>query len=80
MLFPIIVLAVLTAIPDFNPNSVIFSPHHFGQIILSDIGVFLWVAAIAASISHFGFATTFRVYLAPYLWYVHRQFLCRCLS
>ena len=41
------------------------------QIVMSDIGVFIWAAAVGASIYHFGFSTTFRVYLAPYLWVNH---------
>ena len=47
-----------------------FAPHHFGQIILSDAGVILWALAVGASIYHFGFVNTLRVYLVPYLWYV----------
>lgn len=48
-----------------------FSAHHFYQILVSDIGVVIWTIAVGLSIYHFGFADTFRVYLAPYLWYVH---------
>nr|ACJ26016.1 delta-12 desaturase [Phanerodontia chrysosporium]ACL13289.1 oleoyl phosphatidylcholine desaturase [Phanerodontia chrysosporium] len=55
----------------FNPKSIIFSPHHFMQIVMSDIGVVFWAAAVAASIYHFGFSSTFRLYLAPYLWVNH---------
>jgi len=55
----------------FNPNSAMFAPHHRNQIIVSDIGIFLWIAALAAAIYHYGFATVFRVYGAPYLWVNH---------
>ena len=56
---------------DFKPSSVIFSAHHFGQIVVSDVGVILWALAVGFSISRFGFGTVFRVYLAPYLWWVY---------
>ncbi|KAI0087792.1 oleoyl phosphatidylcholine desaturase [Irpex rosettiformis] len=56
----------------FNPNAhSLFSPHHFLQIVMSDVGVFIWMGAVALAISHFGFANTFRVYLQPYLWVNH---------
>lgn len=55
---------------DFKPSAPMFAPHHFGQIILSDVGVIFWALAVGVSIYHFGLSTVFRVYLAPYLWYV----------
>lgn len=54
--------------PDFNPNAVVFAPHHYGQIIWSDIGIAIWALLVGASIYNWGFATVFRVYLVPYLW------------
>lgn len=45
-----------------------FSPHHFSQIIMSDVGTILWLAAVGTAIYQYGFATVFRVYLVPYLW------------
>jgi omega-6 fatty acid desaturase / acyl-lipid omega-6 desaturase (Delta-12 desaturase) len=45
-----------------------FAPHHAWQVIVSDIGVLLWLAAVGFSIHTFGFATVFRTYLVPYLW------------
>ncbi len=54
--------------PDFNPNAVIFAPHQFRQIVLSDIGCAIWLGAIIASVYTWDFVTVFRVYLAPYLW------------
>ena len=47
-----------------------FAPHHYGQIIISNVGIFIWLGAIAASINTWGFFTVFRTYLIPYLWYV----------
>jgi omega-6 fatty acid desaturase (delta-12 desaturase) len=48
-----------------------FAPHQRESIILSDIGIVLWLAGIAGSIYTFGFSTVFRLYLAPYLWVNH---------
>lgn len=45
-----------------------FAPHQGTQIIISDIGIFLWMAALAASVYSFGLATVFRVYGVPYFW------------
>lgn len=53
---------------DFNPNSVIFSPNHYWQVIVSDLGIIIWLSAIAYSISQWGLSTVFRLYLVPYLW------------
>lgn len=47
-----------------------FAPHQHGAIILSDIGILLWMAGLAGSIYTFGFASVFRTYLVPYLWLV----------
>lgn len=55
----------------FNPKAVIFAPHQYGAVILSDIGVLLWLGAVAAAISTYGFVTVFRLYLVPYLWVNH---------
>jgi omega-6 fatty acid desaturase (delta-12 desaturase) len=57
-------------IADFDPKAVIFGEHQWGQIILSDIGVAFWLAAIGYSIHTWGFFEVFRLYLVPYLWYV----------
>ena len=54
---------------DLNPKAEMYTSNQFWQIIISDIGVFIWLGAIIASIYHFGFQTVFRVYLVPYLWY-----------
>lgn len=55
----------------FNPDSVIFAPHHYGQIVFSDSGIVIWALAVGMSIYHFGFADVFRLYLVPYLWVNH---------
>jgi omega-6 fatty acid desaturase (delta-12 desaturase) len=55
----------------FNPDAVMFAPHQRESIILSDIGIVLWLAGIAGSIYTYGFSTVFRLYLAPYLWVNH---------
>jgi len=55
----------------FIPSSVMFNPDQWGQIIISDIGVVLWLAAIFYSINTFGFFEVFRLYLIPYLWVNH---------
>ena len=45
-----------------------FRPDQRGQIIMSNIGILLWLAAIGFSINKWGFFEVFRVYLVPYLW------------
>ena len=45
-----------------------FAPHQFGQIVLSDIGILLWLGALTAWIYQSGFSQVFRLYLVPYLW------------
>ena len=45
-----------------------FAPHHFSQIILSDVGIFLWLATLVAWTYQSGFSQVVRVYLVPYLW------------
>lgn len=55
----------------FSPSSIVFKPHHYWQIIMSDIGVLLWLAGVATAIHHFGFANVFSTYLVPYLWVNH---------
>jgi omega-6 fatty acid desaturase / acyl-lipid omega-6 desaturase (Delta-12 desaturase) len=62
------VISVMTPHPDFDPNAVMFAPHQFGQVIISDVGVLLWIGALAAWIYQSGFSQVFRLYLVPYLW------------
>ncbi|KAI1793324.1 fatty acid desaturase-domain-containing protein [Ganoderma leucocontextum] len=55
----------------FNPASVMFRADHRAQIIISNVGILLWMAGVAYSISQWGFFEVFRVYLVPYLWVNH---------
>ncbi|KAF8272230.1 fatty acid desaturase-domain-containing protein [Lactarius quietus] len=55
----------------FNPRATMFAPHQFGQIVLSDIGILLWIGALAAWTYHSGFSQVARLYLVPYLWVNH---------
>ncbi|OAX42332.1 hypothetical protein K503DRAFT_766892 [Rhizopogon vinicolor AM-OR11-026] len=55
----------------FNPDAVMFAPHQRDSIVLSDIGIVLWLAGLSSSIYAFGFWTVFRLYLMPYLWVNH---------
>lgn len=52
----------------FQPSSVIFAPHQSGDIILSDVGVLLWIGGLIYASMEFGFGTMMRVYGFPYLW------------
>jgi omega-6 fatty acid desaturase (delta-12 desaturase) len=45
-----------------------FAPHQFGQIIISDIGILLWLGTLVAWVHQSGFSQVFRLYLVPYLW------------
>ncbi|TFY73254.1 hypothetical protein EWM64_g10758 [Hericium alpestre] len=54
----------------YNPNAIIYAPHQFGQIVISDIGILLWIATLVLWTMNRGFAEVFRVYLVPYLWHV----------
>jgi len=58
----------LTNRTDFNPKAVMFGPHQHDLIVLSDIGVLLWIAGIATWTYYCGFAEVFTLYLVPYLW------------
>lgn len=54
--------------PDFNPHAPIFSPKQRMQVIISDVGILIWAAALCYSIGKFGFFDVFKIYLAPYFW------------
>ena len=45
-----------------------FSPHQYGQVVMSNVGVFLWLSSIGVSIYYMGFLEVFKTYLVPYLW------------
>ncbi|EGN98077.1 hypothetical protein SERLA73DRAFT_182939 [Serpula lacrymans var. lacrymans S7.3] len=55
----------------FNPSAIMFAPHQFEAVVLSDIGIVLWLAAVIGSIYVHGFATVFRLYIVPYFWVNH---------
>lgn len=48
-----------------------FAPHQYGQVMISTLGVLLWLAAVALSIYKWGPLTVFKTYLVPYLWVNH---------
>lgn len=45
-----------------------FSPHHFLDVVVSDIGVALWLVGLIAATYAYGFRSVFIVYIVPYLW------------
>ncbi|KAI0726295.1 delta12-fatty acid desaturase [Fomitopsis betulina] len=55
----------------FNPNAVMFAPHHRNQILISGLGIAIWLAAVCWASFTYGFLDVFRVYLVPYLWTNH---------
>lgn len=66
----LLAIAILNVRADFKPTSVIFAPHQYSDIVLSDIGVALWIGGIAAWAYTRGFSEVFRLYLVPYIWCV----------
>lgn len=56
---------------DFKPSAVMFADHHYSQVVVSDIGIALWLVGVAYSIWKYGFVNVFSLYLVPYLWCVH---------
>ncbi|PPQ91693.1 hypothetical protein CVT25_012906 [Psilocybe cyanescens] len=55
----------------FTPNSPMFMAHHYSQVIMSTVGILIWLACIGVSIHYKGFLQVFRSYLLPYLWVNH---------
>jgi uncharacterized membrane protein len=47
-----------------------FSPHHWVDVVLSDIGVVFWLIGLAAATYVYGIRSVFVLYLQPYLWLV----------
>lgn len=47
-----------------------FAPHHRNQILISGLGIAIWLAAVCWASFTYGFLDVFRVYLVPYLWWV----------
>lgn len=55
----------------FDPNAVIFKPHHFWQVVWSNIGVAIWIGGLAAWAFQRGVWEVLTLYIAPYLWVNH---------
>ncbi|KAG8721421.1 hypothetical protein FRC09_007926 [Ceratobasidium sp. 395] len=55
----------------FTPGMPLFAPHQFGSIILSDVGIFLWLAVVGTWIYRSGFLEVLTLYIIPYLWVNH---------
>ncbi|KAJ7601081.1 delta-12 fatty acid desaturase protein [Mycena floridula] len=55
----------------FTPKAVMFAPHHHAQVVISNIGMLLWIGGIGVAIHSKGFLEVFRTYLVPYLWVNH---------
>ncbi|KAI0051092.1 hypothetical protein FA95DRAFT_1535184 [Auriscalpium vulgare] len=55
----------------FNPQAVVFGPHQFMQIVVSDVGILIWLGVIFAWTAKSGFSEVLRLYLVPYLWVNH---------
>ncbi|KAF9267464.1 delta 12-fatty acid desaturase [Marasmius fiardii PR-910] len=55
----------------FNPGAVMFTPKQYAQIIVSDIGIFFWLAGVMTWIYYKGFVEVFVLYGVPYLWVNH---------
>lgn len=59
----------------FNPSAIIFDVRHFGQIVLSDLGVGLMLGALYYWGKQRGFAEVVNYYVIPYLW-VNNWLVC----
>ncbi|KAJ7075794.1 delta-12 fatty acid desaturase protein [Mycena belliarum] len=55
----------------FSPSAVMFSPHHYVDVVLSDIGVALWLVGLGAAVYTYGLRNVVAVYFVPYLWVNH---------
>ncbi|KAF8631815.1 hypothetical protein AX17_005030 [Amanita inopinata Kibby_2008] len=55
----------------FSPDSPMFAPHHYSQVIISVLGTVLWLTGISTWIYQRSFSEVFRLYLVPYLWVNH---------
>lgn len=53
---------------DFVPKAPLYAPHQTGQVLISDLGILIWLGAIATWAYTRGFGEMFRVYFVPYLW------------
>ena len=59
----------------FSPSSIIFDARHFGQILLSDLGIGLMLGGLYYWAQLRGFAEVVKFYLIPYLW-VNNWLVC----
>lgn len=59
---------MLSFLPDFKATAIMFAPHQYNQVVLSDIGIAIWLGVIITWSYYKGFAEVFRLYLVPYLW------------
>ncbi|KZO92532.1 putative delta-12 fatty acid desaturase [Calocera viscosa TUFC12733] len=55
----------------FNPKSVIFDARQYWQIIMSDVGIALWLGTLGTWAYYRGFAEVALYYLPVYLWVNH---------
>jgi omega-6 fatty acid desaturase (delta-12 desaturase) len=55
----------------FNPSAIQFRENQYNQIVISDVGILLWIAGMTYFAKQQGFLELFRVYLVPYLWTNH---------
>ena len=64
----------------FDPESPIFDKRHFGQILLSDLGIGLTIAALSIWGMNRGFAEVVKYYLIPYFIVNHHLVLITYLQ
>ncbi|KAJ7835623.1 delta-12 fatty acid desaturase protein [Mycena leptocephala] len=55
----------------FAPKAVMFSPHQYLDVLLSDVGVALWLLGLGAAAWVYGWHAVAVVYVQPYLWVNH---------
>lgn len=55
----------------FTPGAPLYAPHQTWQVLVSDLGISIWLAGISTWAYTRGFAEMFRVYFAVYLWVNH---------
>lgn len=56
---------------DFIPGAPLFKPHEKWQILVSDLGIVIWLGALIYWSFSRSFLEMFRVYFVPYLWVNH---------
>ncbi|KAJ3747325.1 delta 12-fatty acid desaturase [Lentinula detonsa] len=55
----------------FNPSAIMFKDREWGQIVMSDAGILIWIVGVISSIYVYGSTNVFVLYLVPYLWVNH---------